>query len=68
VAWNCRRYDDASESFLDFSSPDVVLSSEDTSDKAYDERLEWHWVGDRAGTMSRKSSKEKLEKGDVGGE
>ena len=67
VAWNCRRYRDASELFLAFSSPDV-LSSEDNSEKAHDERLEWGWVGERAGTMSRKSSKEKLEKGDVGGE
>lgn len=45
-----------------------MLSSEDISEKAHDERLERGWVGDRGGTMSRKwkSSKEKLEKVEKG--
>jgi hypothetical protein len=47
-----------------------VLSSEDTSEKAHDERFESGWVGERWGTMSRKerSSKVKFAKGVVGGE
>jgi hypothetical protein len=39
-----------------------------SSEKAHDERLEWGCVGERAGTISRKSSKVKVEKGEVGGE
>lgn len=40
------------------------------SEKVHDERLESDWVGERWGTMSRKtrSSKEQAAKGVVGGE
>jgi hypothetical protein len=49
---------------------DQVLSSEEMSENAHDERFESAWVGDRWGTMSRKlsSSNEKLVNGVVGGE
>jgi hypothetical protein len=49
---NCRRYLEASDSTLAFSSFDVALPSEDSSEKARDERLVEGVVGDRAGTMS----------------
>lgn len=67
--WNWRRYREASESILGFSESDVALSSEDSSEKAHEDRFEGT-VGDRGGTMSRKcrSSKEKLVKGVRGGE
>lgn len=70
IDWNWRKYRDASEMFLDLSSPDVVLSSEDISDRVHDERLECGRVGERGGTMSRKwkSSNEKVPKGVMGGE
>jgi hypothetical protein len=52
--WNWRKYLEASDSFLAFSSPDVVLSSEDSSEKAHDERFDRGAVGERGGTISRK--------------
>jgi hypothetical protein len=63
-----RRYDEASGWYR--SSLDVVLSSDDRSEKANDERFESGCVGERWGTMSRKvkSSKVKFAKGVVGGE
>jgi len=49
---------------------DQVLSSDEMSEKAHDERFDSGCVGERCGTMSRKwrSSNEKLANGVVGGE
>lgn len=70
AVWNWRKYLDASESIRSFSSLDVALSSEDSSENAHDERLDRDAVGERGGTMSRKckSSKENVAKGVNGGE
>lgn len=64
------RYCESSKAFPAFSTPEAVLSSEGMSEKAHEERMDGGWVGDRAGTISRKcmSSQAKLEKGEVGGE
>jgi hypothetical protein len=68
LGWNCRRNRDASDSTLCLSSLDV-LSSEDKSEKATEERLDGR-VGERGATMSRKwrSSKDQLAKGVNGGD
>jgi hypothetical protein len=49
---------------------DQVLSSDEMSENAHDDRFDSGWVGERCGTMSRKwrSSNEKLAKGVAGGE
>jgi hypothetical protein len=52
---NCRRYFDASDSTLAFSSFDMALPSDDGSGKTKDERLVVGVVGERAGTMSGNS-------------
>lgn len=53
--WNWRRYREASESCLCLSLSSLeVLSSEDMSEKATEERLECSAVGERGATMSRK--------------
>jgi len=55
---------------LDFSLMDQVLSSEEMSENASEDRFDSGCVGDRWGTMSRKwkSSNEKLANGVAGGE
>jgi len=68
--WNWRRYLDASESRLSLSSPERVLSSNDASENALEDRCDGAAVGERGATMSRtgRSSKEKFENGVGGGE
>lgn len=49
---NCRRYLEASDSSPAFSSFNVALPSEDSSEKTQDERFVDGVVGDRGWTMS----------------